>query len=126
MPYVRKTIDVWDIEQRTKQGWEVVTTETSRAEAKTNLRRYRENQPEYPARMRKRREPKPEPEPTKPKVLDLGIKFDIETKPGAYKLNRAYNFPTGRFTCVQADEKINAPFETTFVYRFRLSTKTEW
>jgi len=56
--YVRKTRDVWDIEQNFGygDGWEVVTTETSFREARDRRREYRENQPEYPVRIRKRRE----------------------------------------------------------------------
>jgi len=56
--YIRKTRDVWDVEQYTGPGygWEVVTAEDHRKDALARLREYRENQPEYPVRLRLRRE----------------------------------------------------------------------
>lgn len=56
MAYVRKTRDYWDIEQKSEQGWEVVSSEVTRADTKRALKEYRENQPEYPVRSVKRRE----------------------------------------------------------------------
>lgn len=51
--YKRKTHDEYDIEQFVCGSWEVVNTETSREDARRSLREYRDNQPEYPARIRK-------------------------------------------------------------------------
>jgi hypothetical protein len=58
MAYIRKTRDVFDIEQHTGPGygWEVVSSEETRKEAQRARREYQENQPEYPARIVKRRE----------------------------------------------------------------------
>lgn len=58
MTYQRKTRDYWDIEQQTgpRYGWEVVNSETTRADTKRSLKEYRDNQPEYPVRSVKRRE----------------------------------------------------------------------
>lgn len=55
MPYVRKTRDEFDIEQKTCQGWEVVYSENTAREARERRKEYRENQPEYPVRIKKRR-----------------------------------------------------------------------
>lgn len=55
MSYVRKTHDEWDIEQKTSEGWELVSCEVTRKAARQDLRDYRENQPEYPVRIVKRR-----------------------------------------------------------------------
>ena len=58
MPYQRKTRDYWSIQQYTGNlyGWEeVCATETFR-EAKQTAKEYRENQPEYPVRIRCKRE----------------------------------------------------------------------
>ena len=59
MAYQRKTRDVFHIQQYTgpAYGWEIVTTEETRTEARARLREYRENQPEYPARIHTGREP---------------------------------------------------------------------
>ena len=43
--YTRKTTDEYDVEQLTRYGWEVVTCEENRKEAKVRLHEYRENQP---------------------------------------------------------------------------------
>jgi hypothetical protein len=53
----RKTEDEYEVQQYTgpQYGWEMVTTETTRKEALARLKEYRENQPEYPARMVKKR-----------------------------------------------------------------------
>jgi len=45
MAYVRKTADEFAIMQYTRIGWEVVTTGTSRKEARELLREYQDNQP---------------------------------------------------------------------------------
>ena len=47
---------VYEVEQYTgaPYGWEVVCIETNRSEAKKRLVEYRENQPEYPARIYRR------------------------------------------------------------------------
>ena len=44
----------WNVEQYTGHecGWEVVTTEDTFREARERRREYRENQPEYPVRIR--------------------------------------------------------------------------
>jgi len=51
--YIRKTADEYQIRQYTgpQYGWEEVTSEANRAEAKKSLREYRENQPEYPVKI---------------------------------------------------------------------------
>lgn len=56
--YQRKTKDVFIIEQYTgsQYGWEDVCCEDTLGEAKKRRNEYRENQPEYPARIRKKRE----------------------------------------------------------------------
>lgn len=58
MAYIRKTRDVYEVQQWTgkQYGWEAVTAETTRKEAKERLREYRENQPQYPARLVVKRE----------------------------------------------------------------------
>ena len=58
MTYIRKTRDVWDIEQNFGYGygWEVVTSEETRKDAQRARQEYRDNQPEYPVRIIKRRE----------------------------------------------------------------------
>lgn len=55
MPYTRKTRDDFDIEQHTGEGWEVVSSESTRRAARTAVLEYRENQPELPVRIKKRR-----------------------------------------------------------------------
>lgn len=59
MASIRKTADEdeYDIQQYTGQqyGWETVTTEDTRTEAKARIREYRANQPEYPVRYVKKR-----------------------------------------------------------------------
>jgi len=56
MSYQRTTIDFWDIEQQTCQGWDSISCRVSWCGAKNELRTYRENQPECPVRMRQYRE----------------------------------------------------------------------
>lgn len=58
MAYVRKTKDYWSIRQFTSLGWEEVSAADTYAEARQLLKEYRENQPEYPVRLRLCREPK--------------------------------------------------------------------
>ena len=57
--YIRKTRDYWDIQQYTgpQYGWETVDCLESLNSARIDLKAYRENQPEYPARIKKGREP---------------------------------------------------------------------
>lgn len=47
---------VWEVQQYTgtQYGWETVTQADTRKEALQNLKEYRENQPEYPARLHRR------------------------------------------------------------------------
>lgn len=54
----RKTRDFYVIQQYTgpQYGWEDVTEEDNRKDARAQLKTYRENQPEYPARIKLRRE----------------------------------------------------------------------
>jgi hypothetical protein len=54
--YQRKTRDLYDILQRTVYGVEVVCTETSWADCKTNLKLYREADPRGQYLYRKYRE----------------------------------------------------------------------
>lgn len=51
----RKTRDEYQIHQCTAQGWEEICSYDTRKEAKADLKAYRENQPEYPAKCIKRR-----------------------------------------------------------------------
>lgn len=57
MAYKRKTQDEYQIHQHTGQGWEEVTAETTRREARERLKEYRTNQPEYPVKMVVKRVP---------------------------------------------------------------------
>ena len=58
MLYKRKTRDVWDVQQWTgpPYGWETVTCEERLTEARERRKEYRENQPEYPVRIKLTRE----------------------------------------------------------------------
>lgn len=58
MPYERKTRDVYAIEQYTGPlyGWEEVCCEETYRDARKTKAEYRDNQPEYPVRIRKYRE----------------------------------------------------------------------
>ena len=53
MPYQRKTRDVWKlmVNYGYGHGWEHELTEFTRAEAQQRLKEYRENCPQYPARI---------------------------------------------------------------------------
>jgi len=57
MPYIRKTMDEWQIHQYTgtQYGWEEVSAYDNRKDAKADLKIYQTEQPEYPARLVKRR-----------------------------------------------------------------------
>jgi hypothetical protein len=56
--YVRKTIDVFDVEGNYGQthGWEVVTSESTLSEARARLKEYRNNDPYIEFRIKKTRE----------------------------------------------------------------------
>ena len=58
MAYQRKTRDVWNVQQwtGTDYGWEDVCAEDTYREACERRREYRENQPEYPVRIKLQRE----------------------------------------------------------------------
>ena len=56
MPYIRKTVDEWEIQGNNGYGWECETTETSRKDALTQVKCYRENVA-YPMRIVKKRVP---------------------------------------------------------------------
>ena len=58
MAYIRKTRDVWNIQQYTSPlyGWETVSAEDRYTEARARSREYRENQPEYLVRIKFARE----------------------------------------------------------------------
>jgi hypothetical protein len=49
--YKRKTTDEYAIQGNYGQGFEDVTTETTRKEAKERLKEYRENEPQYSHRL---------------------------------------------------------------------------
>ena len=55
MAYERKTIDTWELQLNYGYGWEYTLTEFTREEARARLKEYRENQPQYPARLVKKR-----------------------------------------------------------------------
>lgn len=55
MPYIRTTRDEYDVEGHYGYGWEVVTCEDTRTEARARLREYRENEPGTPFRVVKHR-----------------------------------------------------------------------
>jgi hypothetical protein len=50
--YKRKTHTEYDIQGYYGYGWETVSCEMSRLEAKEQLRCYRENEPQYPHRIK--------------------------------------------------------------------------
>lgn len=58
MSYIRKTRDVWNVQQFTgpQYGWEDVCAEERFREARERVKEYRENQPEYPVRIKRTRE----------------------------------------------------------------------
>lgn len=55
MAYERKTIATWELQLNYGYGWEYTLTEYTRKEARERLKEYRENQPQYPARLVKKR-----------------------------------------------------------------------
>ena len=55
MAYERKTYDVWEVQGRYDLGWEMLTTETSRSDARENLKAYDENEIGIPHRIVMRR-----------------------------------------------------------------------
>lgn len=57
MSYNRTTVDVWEIQGYYGQGWEAVTTETSRKDAKEQYKCYCANE-SVPFRIVKKREKK--------------------------------------------------------------------
>jgi hypothetical protein len=58
MAYKRKTRDTWELHVNYGfgHGWEHELTEYARSEAKQRLKEYRENCPQYPAKVIKKRE----------------------------------------------------------------------
>lgn len=58
MAYVRKTKDVFVVRVKYTEtdGWEDVTAEETRLEARKRAKEYRENEPGYPVRISKSRE----------------------------------------------------------------------
>lgn len=54
MAYERKTIDTWELQLNYGYGWEYTLTEYTKKEARERLKEYRENQPQYPARLVRR------------------------------------------------------------------------
>jgi hypothetical protein len=55
--YIRKTEDEFEILGYYAQGWELVTTETNRKDARDQLKCYRENEPGVPFKFVKKRVP---------------------------------------------------------------------
>ena len=53
--YARKTTDEYQICQHTSYGWEEVGAYDNRKDAKSDLKAYQENQPEYPVKIIKKR-----------------------------------------------------------------------
>jgi len=53
--YIRKTADEYEIQGNYGQGWECVTTEETRQEAKSQLKCYNANEPQYAHRIVKKR-----------------------------------------------------------------------
>jgi hypothetical protein len=55
MAYKRLTEDEYIVQGNYGQGWEDLTSETTRKESKERLKEYRENEPQYSHRLIKRR-----------------------------------------------------------------------
>lgn len=57
MPYTRKTVDEYEVQGNYGygHGYECVTTEETRQEARQRLKEYRENEPGTPFRIVKKR-----------------------------------------------------------------------
>lgn len=53
--YIRKTEDEYEILGDYGQGWELVTTETNRKDARETVKTYRANEPGVPFKWKKRR-----------------------------------------------------------------------
>lgn len=55
MPYIRKTYDEYQILQNFGygDGWEEVSTEPTYKQANEAVKEYRQNQPEYPVKIKK-------------------------------------------------------------------------
>lgn len=56
MPYQRKTRDVWQLYVNYGCGWEHELDEFTKKEAFQRLKEYRENCPQWPAKLVKKRE----------------------------------------------------------------------
>jgi len=56
MGYIRKTVDVWEVQGNYGQGWECVTAEYTYREARERLHEYRENEPGTSFRLKLTRE----------------------------------------------------------------------
>lgn len=56
--YTRKTFDRWEVQQYTgaQYGWENVYSADSHRDARERCKEYRENQPEYPVRVKMMRQ----------------------------------------------------------------------
>ena len=57
MAYTRKTADEFEVQGYYNGGWEMVTTEVTRKEARENLRAYRENESNTAFKIVKKRVP---------------------------------------------------------------------
>lgn len=55
MAYVRKTVDEYEVQGNYSHGWEAVTTEDTRPEARQRLKEYRENESGTAFRLVKKR-----------------------------------------------------------------------
>lgn len=110
--YQRKTRDVYSIQQYTGSayGWEEVNEETTITDARRSAKEYRENQPEYPVRIKKRREPIP-PEEFKPQSFYL----KWQTQTGRQSVTRyhfdgcghqqGYHLSTWRARCIESTRR---------------------
>jgi hypothetical protein len=89
MTYTRKTKDVFVIQQYwgNQYGWEDVTQEDTRKEARARLKEYRQNQPQAPARLIVRREKIQEVDPLFMGIYPEGIVYSDRTQEeyGDYK-----------------------------------------
>lgn len=74
MPYVRKTIDVFEVHVDYGQGYEEVHSEFSYYDALATLKDYRQNTPEYPAKIKRGREPKTNYTPEQLEKIAEGVK----------------------------------------------------
>ena len=53
--YVRKTVDIYEVQANYGQGFEMVTNEETYKAAKVQLKCYKENEPMYPHKIQKKR-----------------------------------------------------------------------